>query len=241
MFKLRLKKERTAISLMMKINKDLIMGDGVLCAFHIGQFAFSAIFDDNITGELSMRDCAFLDNVRTSKVINEMSFDIEKSKFRVTSPYRCRYDMPVKEADSTIPEAVKRLEIISEFANSEEEIECFRKSDGQEVDVVRVEIDNDLFVDMLHRLGKEENIVIEAGEALRISNSKSWASYKLPSITKTVSVTVTEDTFPILEQAFIEEEQVGESRKPSTSVIYLADKSFVLIMNKAFTVINSMC
>jgi hypothetical protein len=240
MFKLKLKKEKTAISLMMKINKDLIMGDGVVCSLHSGAFAFCAIFDDAIAGDLSMRDCSFLDNVRTSRVINEMIFDIESSKFKVNSPYRCRYDMPVKEDAFSIPEAVKRLEIISEFADESNEVECFRKSDGQEVDVVKVEIDNELFTDMLKRLGSEENVLIEAGESLKISNSKSWASYKLPSITKNVSVTVTEDTFPVLEQAFIEEEQIGENRKPPTSSIYLADKSFLLIMNKAYTLINSM-
>lgn len=242
MFKLHLKREKEALTHLISINKDLVFVPEAVCSIHPGLYMFSAIFHKDVHVENpTIRECAFLEGVLKSKEIDEMEFDTEANSFDTKRPYKTHRDMPEKD-DSTgaIEEVQKRLDIIAGISELSEG-SVFTNSAGEEKAIAFFEVDNAIFLDMLQGIGEGENVKLTTGAELRLESSKAWASLEFSSPINQVSIVVTEDTLPVLKSAFIEPiESTEKTAERPRSRICIVDESFVIITNRASTIINSM-
>lgn len=241
MFKMYLKRDKEALQHLLSINKQMIFLDGVVCSVHPGLFAFSAIFHKSIGSKRPvLADCAFLESFTKSKQLDEMIFDVEHGEFTVARPYKSGARIEEQADSGLLDEAYKRLEIIEGVKDLDPE--AVFSAGNKDRTLSFFEIDNGIFLDMLQRVGIEENMefTITKNE-VRIANSKAWAAFELPGMNKEVSIILTEDTLPVLKSAFMEKEQaeIGKEERTS-SIICVVDESFVVVTNRASTIINSM-
>lgn len=241
MFKLSLKKEKNALTHLVKINKDFVFAPGVICALHPGLYAFAALKNKNVdTDEPVLRDCSFMEDIVKSREIDEMEFNIQSAEFKTKKPYKYHSMMTEKEdGGASAEEVMKRLSIIEGISELDEN-SVFTKSDGEEKRIAFFEVDNGVFIDMLQRLGEEENVKLSTGDELRVENSKTFAAMEFSAPMTEVSVVLTEDTLPVLKNSFLGDEESSEKAERPKSKICIIDETSILVLNRASTIINSM-
>lgn len=247
-FKLSLKNYKQALAHLLSISDNLVFADGVICAVHNGLYAFGMIEDNSVKiAEPLVLDCSLLKDVIKSKEIATITFNIEGRKAETTEPYK--FSVPLREIEdkTLIDECEKRFTVLKELEGAikelpSEEFTFVDKKNDRECNAVWFKIKNGLILDMLKRVkaGKASDVEIEIGNSLLIKNNATGAraTYDRISASDKISIVTLEDCQPALESAFISKENEEEAEKDQSKVI-IVDGCFLIVMNKASTIISS--
>jgi hypothetical protein len=246
-FSLSLNKYRSALKHLLTINKDLVFGNGLICALRNGRSAFSAIRIDSFdSSDFSIRDCTDLDNMINSKQFDKITLDLLAQKITASNPYKFSINVPTKddyvEADNLgmIGEVKKRLEILEDVASAESE-NVFEDSSGETHKLCNLIVDNAVFVDMIERVFLEDfDLTLETSNfELKLSNEKRSASLPLSAslpqtkIVLSAGTYIVAGTLQILKSAL----QAAEEKQ---SKITIADSAILMVQNETVTIINTI-
>lgn len=232
---------------LLSINKNLVFMQGAVCAIHPQFFGFSFIAHEGIQLEgpedaAMVCNCTPLIKLCDSKEVDVMDFRPEEHRIVITSPYN--FEPVIEEIDdkSTIEECYKRMNAASLLSD----IKAGNKwtdSEGSQHAVGSFSVDNGLMTDILNQIGEGDAIELSIGKDIRLQNHSTKPPTKISlqgvTIPTPVSVILNEDSKPIFQSSFLEQEVTDElpSADAAASTVYVADKAFMAVVNKANTLI----
>jgi len=247
MFRINMKDEKDALKHALNISTKLVFVDGLICSLHDQMYAFTAIESPGVKiGEPVLSSCEGLPDMLKSKEAESISFYPEENRMQIERPYTFEEEMPTVDDDSKIGEVEKRWNILSqideELKDTQETI--FVDKAGEEHDVFSFQISNSLMLDMLQRMKKEDIEIMVSSEGLKIQSmirKGRKATYNQIKSKKPVSVMILEDSYTSMTSAFLAkfEEKEQEVIASGNSTIIIVDKCYMVIENRAKTIINS--
>jgi hypothetical protein len=249
MFKISLKKEKDSLTHMLNVNTNLIHVDGMICSMHPQLYAFACIKSKKInvgSENPIVNDCLSLKDRLKSRVIDTITMCPEQGFIEITDPYFFNSKIPLLEDDSLVSEAMKRVGVIEDIKGviSGNTFEDPKTKEDKAVAVFK--IDNAILADMLAQIGESERLEIFTNEsnALNMKNHNNGAemAYKI-ECSVPATVILTEDAMKMLKSSLLQKEELLEEEEPtekSKSKIYIVDGCFMVVVNKASTIINCM-
>ena len=249
MFKISLKREKDAFVHLLNVNQNLIYIDGMICAMHPQLYAFACIRSKKIkvgSQDPIVNDCSSLKDRLKSRVADAVTLSPEKGYIEISEPYYFRSKIQLVEDDALVGEAMKRVGVIEDIDGvvSGNTFEDPRTKDDRPVALFK--IDNAVLADMLAQIGDSERLEIFTDEngALNIKNHSNGAEMACQvDCCVPAKVLLTEDSMKMLKSSLLQKEDLAEgedSDEKEKSRIYLVDGCFMVVANKARTIINSM-
>jgi len=233
---------------MLNVNTNLLFMDGIICAMHPQLYAFACVKSRKIkvgSENPIVNDCLPLKDRLKSRIIDRVSMCPERGFIEITSPYYFKPKIPIIEDDSLISEAMKRVSVIEDIKGviAGNTFEDPRTGEDRAVSIIK--IDNAVLSDMLAQIGSSDRLEIFTSEGtLNMKNHSNGAEMayevecKLPA-----KVLLTEDSVKMLKSSLLQREELLEDEEQTEkqkSKIYLVDMCFMVVTNKASTIINSM-
>lgn len=238
MFEISLKEEKEALNHLLSINREIVFADRIMCALHPGLYAFSVIEHEDIKlDEPVICECSDLRDIIKSREIDKMTLIPELGKIEVQEPYELKANIKLLDSSSSIDESEKRYESLKEI---EKGVEEYLDRNNNTHRIASFTMSNSLFMDMLQRAGDADVMEISTGEKLVFKNHTSGRQVKYSKMSPLpeTSVLILEDCQEILGSSFLTKLE-GEEVERGRSQITMVDGSFIVVLNKARTIINS--